>query len=180
MRRYSKQPHLWRSSKRLAKLLTNPMERPTEPTSSVPHMHKLAQRLTAEEVRALQDAYQAGASLAELQQRFHLSRGSVQRLLREAGVRRRRKSLTDPEVAELVARYIAGLTIREVAAEQDLPRRRYRMRCEELACRCDQRTDSRTALRRWIRPGRSAAYGPVETRSTTSSQALHRPVAYCA
>ena len=122
VRRYSKQPHLWRTSKRLAKLLTNPMERPAEPTPSRPRVHKLAHRLTAEEVRTLRQEYRAGAPLADLQQRFGLSRGSVQRLLREAGVRRRRKSLTDTEVAGLVERYEAGLTIREIAAEQNLPK----------------------------------------------------------
>jgi len=85
-------------------------------------MHKLAQRMTAEEVSALQDAYKAGVSLAELQEQFGLSRGSVQRVLREAGVRRRRKSLTDTEVAALVERYEAGLTIREIAEERRLPK----------------------------------------------------------
>jgi DNA-directed RNA polymerase specialized sigma24 family protein len=120
VRRYSKLPHLWRMSKRLAKLLTNPMERFTESTPSRPHLHKLAHRLTADEVSDLQDADRAGASLAELQQRFGLSRGSVQRLLREAVVRRRQKSLTDAEVTKLVERYEAGLTIREIAAEQGL------------------------------------------------------------
>ena len=122
VRRYSKLPHLWRSSKRLAKLLTNTVEQLAEPTSSRPHMHKLAQRMTAEEVSALQDAYKAGASLAELQEQFGLSRGSVQRVLREAGVRRRRKSLTDTEIAGLVERYEAGLTIREIAEERRLPK----------------------------------------------------------
>jgi uncharacterized protein (DUF433 family) len=85
-------------------------------------MHKLAQRMTAEEVSGLQDAYKAGASLAELQEQFGLSRGSVQRVLREAGVRRRPKSLTDTEVAGLVERYEAGLTIREIAEERRLPK----------------------------------------------------------
>jgi AraC-like DNA-binding protein len=69
------------------------MERPTEPTPSRPRVHKLAQRLTAEELTSLQDVYRAGASLAELQQQFGLSRGSVQRMLREDGVRRRQKVL---------------------------------------------------------------------------------------
>jgi DNA-directed RNA polymerase specialized sigma24 family protein len=51
-----------------------------------------------------------------------LSRGSVQRVLREAGVRRRRKSLTEHDLAVLVKRYEAGLTIREIAAERRLPK----------------------------------------------------------
>jgi uncharacterized protein (DUF433 family) len=70
----------------------------------------------------LQEAYRAGASLAELQQQFGLSRGSVQRILREASVRRRRTSLADAEVAALVERYEGGLTIREIATEQGLPK----------------------------------------------------------
>jgi DNA-directed RNA polymerase specialized sigma24 family protein len=64
--------------------------------------------------------YRAGASLADLQRTFSLSRGSVQKLLRERGVRRRRKSLTDDEVRVLVERYEAGLTVREIALEQGL------------------------------------------------------------
>jgi DNA-directed RNA polymerase specialized sigma24 family protein len=87
-----------------------------------PRVHKLAQRLTAETMQALRDAYRAGASLGELQQRFGLSRGSVQRLLRERGLRRRRKNLTDEKVAVIVRRYDEGLTIREIAAEQRLPK----------------------------------------------------------
>jgi lambda repressor-like predicted transcriptional regulator len=83
-------------------------------------VHKLEQRLTAEEVGALQDMYRAGATLAEVQRQFGLSRGSVQRVLRERGIRRRRKSLTDIEIAGLVKRYEAGLTIREIGEEQGL------------------------------------------------------------
>jgi DNA-directed RNA polymerase specialized sigma24 family protein len=108
--------------KRLAKLLAKPAERPTEQTPSRPHIHKLAQRLMADEVHALHEAYRAGASLTELQQQFGLSRGSVQRLLREAEIRRRRKSLTNTEIEVLVKQYEGGLTIREIADEQRLPK----------------------------------------------------------
>ena len=52
---------------------------------------------------------------------------------REYGARR--KSLADAEVAVLVERYEAGLTIREIAAEQGFPRRRCRMRWHELGLR---------------------------------------------
>ena len=58
--------------------------------------------------------------LAELQEQFGLSRGSVQRLLREAGVRRRQTSMGDADLAVLVERYEDGLTVREIAAEQGL------------------------------------------------------------
>ena len=119
VRRYSKQPHLWRTSKRLAKLLTSRMER-TEPAPALPHVHKLRQRLSGGTVAALVQDYRGGASLPELQHKYSLGRGSVQKLLRNAGVRRRRQSLTDAEVAILVQRYEQGLTIREIASEQSL------------------------------------------------------------
>jgi DNA-directed RNA polymerase specialized sigma24 family protein len=45
---------------------------------------------------------------------------SVQKLLREQGVRCRRKSLTDSEIAALEEQYEAGLTIQEIAAQQGL------------------------------------------------------------
>jgi transposase len=120
VRRYSKQPHLWRSSKRLAKLLASAHGLKRRESAPAPHVHKLTQRLTAQTMKAVQDVYRAGASLAELQEQFGLSRGSVQHVLREGGVRRRRKSLTDVEIAVLVERYEAGMTIREIAAEQGL------------------------------------------------------------
>jgi DNA-directed RNA polymerase specialized sigma24 family protein len=66
--------------------------------------------------------FQSGASLAEVQRTYSLGRGSVQRLLCESGVRRCRKSLTDAEAAVLVDRYEAGLTIKEIAAEQEMPK----------------------------------------------------------
>jgi DNA-binding IclR family transcriptional regulator len=85
-------------------------------------VHKLSLRLSDETVAALLRDYHAGSSLADLQRTYSLGRGSVQRLLREAGIRRRRTSLTDAEAAELVERYGAGLTIREIAAKHGLPK----------------------------------------------------------
>jgi hypothetical protein len=71
-------------------------------------------------VAALVKDYRGGASLAGLQQTYSLGRGSVQKLLREQGVRRRRKSLTDSEIAALEERYEAGLPIWEIAGSSQL------------------------------------------------------------
>jgi uncharacterized protein (DUF433 family) len=121
VRRYSKLPHLWSLSKRLARLMEQ--SRPSAKLTPVlPHVHKLDQRLSEQTVAALVRDYRAGASLADLQQKYSLSRGSVQRLLRDAEVRRRRKSLTDAEMSVLVERYEAGLTIREIATDHQLPK----------------------------------------------------------
>jgi DNA-directed RNA polymerase specialized sigma24 family protein len=125
VRRYSKQPHLWAMSKRLGKLLdaSHGQEAEGEPAPHhTPRVHKLSQRLSEETVQALLKDYRNGSSLSDLQRTYSLGRGSVQRLLRDAEVRRRRKSLSEAEVAVLVKRYEAGRTIREIAAEQALPK----------------------------------------------------------
>jgi hypothetical protein len=109
VRRYSKLPHLWSLSKKLAGWLeASKPGSASGPTIRAPHVYKLSQRLSDETVSALVREFQTGASLAELQRMYTLGRGSVQRLLRKAGVRRRRKSLTDVEVASLVERYESG------------------------------------------------------------------------
>ena len=120
MRRYSKQPHLWRSSKRLGGLLAAlPAGREPESTPVPPHVHKLRQRLSDETVAAVCNDYRNGLSLADLQ-RIH-DRPQLSATAAEGGWRAApAKSLTNTEVAELVERYEAGLTIREIAAEQGL------------------------------------------------------------
>jgi len=123
VRRYSRQPHLWRTSKRLLKLLTEAnVARRTERVRPVPHVHKLGQRLCEEQVQQLVKDYQAGATSTELRARYNLGKGSVLKILSEAGVEMRRRPLTDDDVAVLVERYLSGLTIREIAAEIGLPK----------------------------------------------------------
>jgi hypothetical protein len=72
-------------------------------------------------VQQLLGDYQAGISANQLAVRYQLSRSSVRRLLREAGVPRRYQAMTDGEVDQAVALYQAGLTISEVAAKLDRP-----------------------------------------------------------
>ena len=76
--------------------------------------------MSDETVTALVGDFRKGASLVELQRTYSLGRGSVQRVLREVGVRRRRRSLTDAEVEVVAKQYEGGLTIREIAAKQGL------------------------------------------------------------
>ena len=118
--RFLELPPLLGDRRPKAKLLTLPVERAVEP-APVPRVHRLSQRLSEETVATLSD-YRSGASLDDLQRSYLLSRSSVQKLLSERGVKRRRRSLTQDELAVLVERYEAGQTIREIAAEQDLPK----------------------------------------------------------
>jgi hypothetical protein len=53
--------------------------------------HKLSQRLPEETVAAILAAYQAGATTREVGQRFGLAHSSVTELLRQHGVRMRRR-----------------------------------------------------------------------------------------
>ncbi|HET6910693.1 MAG TPA: helix-turn-helix domain-containing protein [Mycobacteriales bacterium] len=66
--------------------------------------------------------YESGASMAELQDSFGLSKSSVSRLLRESGAQLRRQPLGADLVARIVEHYQAGLTIREIGAEMGLPK----------------------------------------------------------
>ena len=69
---------------------------------TMPHVHKLEQRMSAEVVTALVSDYKSGMTSTELRAKYELGKGSVQRLLREAKVRRRRHSLTNVEIVGLV------------------------------------------------------------------------------
>lgn len=89
--------------------------------SPLPRVHALDRRLSSEAVQQLLGDYQAGISANQLAVRYQLSRSSVRRLLREAGVPRRYQAMTDGEVDQAVALYQAGLTISEVAAKLDRP-----------------------------------------------------------
>jgi len=52
--------------------------------------HKLSQRLSDETVTAILDAYRAGATTREVGERFHLAHSSINKLLRQHGVKTRR------------------------------------------------------------------------------------------
>ena len=123
LRRYSRQPHVERTAKRLARLL-DPATAPVRKTGNAPlrRVHRVSQRLSAETVAALVADYRAGVSSTELQAKYSLSKGSVLRLLGDSGVEMRRRGLTDSQLEAVLARYRAGLTIREVAAELELPK----------------------------------------------------------
>jgi hypothetical protein len=52
--------------------------------------HKLSQRLSDESVTAILDAYRAGATTGEIGERLHLAHSSINKLLRQHGVKARR------------------------------------------------------------------------------------------
>ena len=98
----------------------------------------MSQRLSNETVAALVSDYRSGASLDDLQRSYLLSRGSVQKLLRERGVKHRRRSLTQDELAVLVERYEADQTIGRSLPSRTYRRPRCRMRWHELVLKSNQ------------------------------------------
>jgi DNA-directed RNA polymerase specialized sigma24 family protein len=66
--------------------------------------------------------YEAGASTAELQQRFGLSKGSVLSILHDSGVKVRRQPLGDGDIARITELYESGLSIRETARKLGVPK----------------------------------------------------------
>lgn len=123
MRRYSRKSDVWARSKRLDKLL-NQEERPprSEPDQVSVPVHRVDVRLGADVVTQLVADYVSGVEVQELGSRYGLSRGSVQRLVRESGVSKHRRSLTAQELNEVVRLYESGQTIREVSAAMAVPK----------------------------------------------------------
>ena len=95
--------------------------RPEPVKSPAPRVHALGRRLSSETVQQLVGDYQAGVSANQLAVRYQLSRSSVRRLLREAGVARRFQAMTEDEVGQATELYQSGLTISHVAAKLDRP-----------------------------------------------------------
>jgi len=80
---------------RLARhLATQSTGRPPRPIPITRHPHqpqKLSQRLTDESVRAILEAYEAGATIREVGKRFGLAHSSINKLLKQDGIKLRRR-----------------------------------------------------------------------------------------
>jgi hypothetical protein len=95
---------------------------PRAEEAQIGHVHRIDVRCDATVLETLAAEYEAGASTIELQERFGLGKGSVLRLLHEAGVKIRRQPMDDERLEEIRRLYQSGLTIREVAASLSMPK----------------------------------------------------------
>ncbi len=66
--------------------------------------------------------YEAGTETEELQRRYGLSKGSVRKLLADAGVAPHRRPLSDEEIQACCRLYAGGMTIREVGIKLNIPK----------------------------------------------------------
>lgn len=81
---------------------------------------KLDQRLKPETVAKIVARYEAGEPSTALGAVFGISKGSVVRLLREAGVAIRNQGLTNEQVDEAVRLYKSGLSLAKIGAKFDV------------------------------------------------------------
>lgn len=83
----------------------------------LPAPHRLDQRLSNDAVAELVRAYEAGASTADLRQRFGLSQGSVLKLLRTHDVTLRRQGLDEANKSVAVRLYKDGATLAQLGSQ---------------------------------------------------------------
>ncbi|MFC9692288.1 helix-turn-helix domain-containing protein [Kribbella sp. NPDC056951] len=115
MRRYSNQPLLLDRLQKLAQSIALDMDeaRPIEPAQPS-RVHKLDERLDAETMAQIVAEYEAGGSSASIGALFSLSKRSVIKILREAGVKVRYPRMTEAELRRAIALYNSGSSLLEV------------------------------------------------------------------
>lgn len=107
-------------AQRLHKLLE--VEPQAELIADPVRVRRVEWRLGEDGVKELIVDYEAGLAVPELQTKYGLSKGSVRKLLSDAGVSMRRRPLPDSVVAQIIELYKTGLSIREVAAKVGVPK----------------------------------------------------------
>jgi hypothetical protein len=80
----------------------------SRPQTTPPEPFKLDQRLKPETVAEIIARYEAGEPSTAIAAIFNISKGSVIRLLREAGVKIRKQGLTIDQIAEAADMYANG------------------------------------------------------------------------
>ncbi|MFC5265879.1 helix-turn-helix domain-containing protein [Kribbella qitaiheensis] len=116
MGRYSNQPLLLEKLQDLAAsvaLETTP-ERPVTGATPTPRVQRLDERLDGETVAQIIVEYEAGASSAAIGSMFSLSKKSVVKVLREAGINVRYPRMTESELRRATMLYNDGYSLVEV------------------------------------------------------------------
>jgi hypothetical protein len=83
--------------------------------------HKLDLRVSSEVRAQLVADYEAGTEASELQVIYKLSKGSVSKILREAGVRTHRQLVSEALKAECLRLREQGLTLKQIGEVLGMP-----------------------------------------------------------
>jgi|SRR2546423_7777555 len=78
-------------------------------------LHRIAKQLKGQQVKDLIQAYEAGATVYELGDRFGIERRTVSKILKREGIETRWRRLTDEDVDEAVRLYATGLSAARIA-----------------------------------------------------------------
>jgi transposase len=105
---------------RLEKLAT--VEREPVPEPEPVRVRRVEWRLGEDGIKELILDYEGGLVVPELQTKYGLSKGSVRKLLSEAGVSMRRRPVPDDVIEQIIDLYESGLSIRQVAAKSGVPK----------------------------------------------------------
>ncbi|WP_294181466.1 hypothetical protein [uncultured Schumannella sp.] len=84
-------------------------------------IRNIKRRLGRELIAELVAAYESGVTTIELMQRYDLSKTSVLKLLREAGVTLRRQPMTSNQVEHAQQLYESGNSLATVAEKVQMP-----------------------------------------------------------
>ncbi len=95
---------------------------PTRRQQPVPAVmpFKLSQRLGQETIRQIVARYEAGEPSTALMKKFDLSKGSVLKVLREAGVAMRNQGLSGGQIDEAQRLYEAGWSLARIGEKFDV------------------------------------------------------------
>lgn len=109
---YSKNSDQGKQLSELIKKVESSRKRQVSPiVTPPPRTHKLARRLSDEDIVALVAAYRAGDSTPTLQQRFQLSQGSVLKILSDHNVTMRGQGLSHAQIEHASELYREGWTL---------------------------------------------------------------------
>ena len=82
-----------------------------------PEPFKLSQRLDEATINKIITQYEAGTSSLRLANQFRISKGSVIRVLRDAGVSIRNQSLSEKQIKQATKLYLSGMSLINIGTQ---------------------------------------------------------------
>jgi hypothetical protein len=119
---YSNLLHPHKTRGQLQRLLETARTSTREPNVLLPEVRALRRRLGEETVAKITADYEAGRPTTQLMAEHSISKAGVLKLLKDAGVTMRRRSMTEEQVRQARELREQGASIANVAAELQLAR----------------------------------------------------------
>jgi hypothetical protein len=114
MKRYSNPVYQGRRLRRMVEMTQKSAKIHVRTPEPLIKVHRIDRRLPAHTIAELVQAYRNGTPTTHLRQRYHLSQGSVIKILHEHGVTMRGQGLADGDVAIATELYHGGATLAQL------------------------------------------------------------------